>query len=168
MAKTSAEPSADDDGEAYGQEGEFYICATCGKSVPISRIEGQCTCGKKVCTECGKKYPLCAKCGWVICRHCHSQSTQDKKHYHNACMPTSSGCFIATAAYGSPLATELDTLREFRDQGLSQTALGSSLIQLYYAMSPPLAEAIAGSSGLRALVRFCLNPIVVVLKLRYD
>lgn len=67
-------------------------------------------------------------------------------------------CAIATAAYGSPLAKELDTLRFFRDQYLP-----SSLANLYYKSSPPIANAVSRHNSLRALTRLTLKPIIALL-----
>jgi len=51
-----------------------------------------------------------------------------------------SGCFIATAAYGTPQAEEIDRLREFRDDVLLQNILGTLFVGAYYRLSPPIAE----------------------------
>ena len=67
--------------------------------------------------------------------------------------PVGDGCFIATAAYGTSTAEEIDTLRAFRDEVLLQNSLGSRLVTLYYEVSPPVADFISEHEGLRTLVR---------------
>ena len=74
-------------------------------------------------------------------------------------------CFIATAAYGTSSAAELDTLRAFRDEVLLQNSLGSRLVALYYEISPPLADFISEHEVLRTLVRELLvDPVVWVVE----
>lgn len=75
-----------------------------------------------------------------------------------------SNCFIATAAYGTTTAEELDVLREFRDVKLESNLVGRKITDLYYFVSPPIANIIARSEKLRAFVRKCLNPIINILK----
>ncbi|GAG59642.1 unnamed protein product, partial [marine sediment metagenome] len=58
----------------------------------------------------------------------------------------SGGCFIATAAYGTPTAEQIDVLREFRDVVLLESTAGSQFVFLYYQLSPPVADFISGSS----------------------
>jgi hypothetical protein len=70
------------------------------------------------------------------------------------------GCFIATAAYGSPLAPQVDVLRAFRERYLRPYALGRVAIRLYETWSPPLADAVRSSDALRLVVRAMLWPIV--------
>jgi len=71
------------------------------------------------------------------------------------------GCFIATAAYGTPTAKQIDVLREFRDVVLLKSTLGTVFVALYYRLSPPVADFIAGNEVVRTLVRDLLvNPIV--------
>lgn len=71
------------------------------------------------------------------------------------------GCFIATAAYGTDTAGQLDMLRAFRDQVLLESTLGSQLVALYYDVSPPIADFIAENDLLRAAVReLLIDPIV--------
>jgi hypothetical protein len=77
---------------------------------------------------------------------------------------TASGCFIATAAYGSPTAQQLDVLRGFRDGVLLESTAGSQLVDLYYRLSPPVADFISGSGILRTLVRELLvDPVARVV-----
>jgi hypothetical protein len=71
------------------------------------------------------------------------------------------GCFIATAAYGTDTARQLDTLRAFRDRVLLKDPLGSKFVSLYYKTSPPIANFIAEHSVLRTVVREALiDPVV--------
>lgn len=72
----------------------------------------------------------------------------------------SSSCFIATAAYGSPLAPQVQTLREFRDAYLLTNSVGRWFVAQYYQFSPPLADFIARHNHVRACVRVGLTPFV--------
>lgn len=70
------------------------------------------------------------------------------------------GCFIATAAYGSPLEKEVELLRRFRDQVMINLPLGSSIIELYYEISPPIARMISRSEPLRGITQMMLLPLI--------
>jgi len=69
-------------------------------------------------------------------------------------------CFIATAAFGSPMEPQVRFLREFRDRFLMSNRPGRAFLNLYYRFSPPLARFIAGHEGLRLTVRWTLLPVV--------
>jgi hypothetical protein len=74
------------------------------------------------------------------------------------------GCFIATAAYGTPLAPEINVLRNWRDNSLSKTWFGRLFVKVYYNTSPPIARFIAKRESLKRLVRGCLKPMIRQLK----
>jgi hypothetical protein len=77
---------------------------------------------------------------------------------------TVTACFVATAAYGSPLATEIDALRRFRDRQLSATAPGRVLVQAYQEFGPRAARVIAQSDTLRSWVRAALAPVIALVR----
>ncbi len=79
-----------------------------------------------------------------------------------------SGCFIATAAYGTPFAEEIEVLRNWRDDFLEVSSPGRAFIKAYYSMSPPVADNISESGVKRKFVRTLLSPVVKVLKDRYS
>lgn len=72
------------------------------------------------------------------------------------------GCFIATAAYGSAMAPQVDVLRTFRERVLRPSPVGRAFIRWYERWSPPLAELIRGDERLRATARVVLWPAVGV------
>jgi hypothetical protein len=71
-------------------------------------------------------------------------------------------CFIATAAYGTPMAEEIQILREFRDEYLLTNPLGQALVGIYYRVSPPMAEFITEHPSLKPIVRAGLLPAVTM------
>jgi hypothetical protein len=74
-------------------------------------------------------------------------------------------CFIATAAYGSVMAPEVETFRQFRGKFLLKSKAGRWFVRTYYKLSPPLADFIAHNDGLRFLARAILLPLLAFVKI---
>ena len=74
-------------------------------------------------------------------------------------------CFISTAAFGSDMAPEVQTFREFRNKFLLTNALGKYFVRQYYDYSPPMADMIASSEVLKTIARAILYPILGFAKL---
>ena len=77
-----------------------------------------------------------------------------------------SGCFIATACYGSPLAKEVQILSQFRDQYLLTNVFGRMLVRLYYFVSPGIAGFIAKHGVCKEPIRMVLGRAISCLKKR--
>jgi hypothetical protein len=75
-----------------------------------------------------------------------------------------SGCFIATAAYGSAQTAGVLALRRARDAARRASPLASAAAALYERASPPLADLLRATLTGRALVRRALGPIVEPLQ----
>jgi hypothetical protein len=69
-------------------------------------------------------------------------------------------CFIATAAYGSLMANDVELLRRFRDVALRHSVLGELFVEGYYTFGPPLAGVVGESELLRSTARDALAPVV--------
>lgn len=74
-------------------------------------------------------------------------------------------CFIATAAFGSEMAPEVQIFREFRDRYLLHNFIGRWFVKTYYRMSPPLAAIIKKNEFLKASARGILWPILMSIKI---
>lgn len=69
-------------------------------------------------------------------------------------------CFIATAAFGTPYAVEVQTLRFFRDQTLRNSLMGRRFICLYYKYSPRVACLLDKQAWLKPTVRGLLRLMI--------
>ena len=76
-----------------------------------------------------------------------------------------SPCYIATATYGTPLDSNIDVLRDFRDDVLMTNPFGEAFVSTYYASSPSIADALRENDGLRTVTRLTLiTPLVYLSK----
>ncbi|MEY4509294.1 MAG: hypothetical protein RLZZ450_1416 [Pseudomonadota bacterium] len=77
---------------------------------------------------------------------------------------TVSPCFVATAAYGSPLAAEISVLRRVRDRYLASHGPGRRFVAAYYDVGPKLANVVRERAWLRTLSRAALWPVVALAR----
>ncbi|MCM8770097.1 MAG: hypothetical protein NC911_10640 [Candidatus Omnitrophica bacterium] len=71
-------------------------------------------------------------------------------------------CFIATAAFDTPLAGPVQVLRNFRDNLLLKFQAGKGFVAWYYRHSPLAARFISRYPLAKWLVRMCLYPVVAI------
>jgi Tol biopolymer transport system component len=69
-------------------------------------------------------------------------------------------CFIATACYGSPMAEDVQVLRNFRDQYLMKNPAGRIFVRLYNRYGPIVADFIQDKESLKIIIRQFLRPII--------
>jgi hypothetical protein len=86
--------------------------------------------------------------------------------------PTTSeggGCLIATAAYGSEMGTEVQQLRELRDNQLMNTESGAAFMgsfnHIYYSFSPVIADYERENSYFKEAVKLAITPMISSLSL---
>ncbi|MBQ8612250.1 MAG: hypothetical protein IJ412_11170 [Oscillospiraceae bacterium] len=77
---------------------------------------------------------------------------------------SSTGCYIATAVYGSYDCPEVWTLRRFRDEILKNSIWGRIFIRFYYMVSPKLVEHFGKRDWFHCFWRRNLDRFVAYLK----
>ena len=79
------------------------------------------------------------------------------------------GCLIATAAYGSELAPQVQFLREIRDNTVMSTSSGTAFMsgfnQLYYSFSPTIADMERENPMFQEAVRAFITPMISTLSI---
>jgi len=84
-------------------------------------------------------------------------------------IPITGGCLIATATYGSTLATQVQMLREIRDTQLLQTDSGTLFMEhfnaFYYTFSPTIAQWERDSPTFKNLVKITITPLITSLSI---
>lgn len=76
-----------------------------------------------------------------------------------------SGCFIATAVYGSYNAPNVRTFRSFRDHCLLKNEVGRGCVRFYYKHGPHWAGFIQEHPVLRTPIRTGLDGVAYILRL---
>ena len=83
--------------------------------------------------------------------------------------PQGGGCIIATAAFGSEMAPQVQLLREIRDNTVLQTESGTSFMtgfnQFYYSFSPIIADYERENPVFKEVVKLTLTPLLTSLSL---
>ncbi len=79
------------------------------------------------------------------------------------------GCLIATAAFGSEMAPQVQFLRELRDNTVLQTESGTNFMtgfnQFYYSFSPTIADYERENPAFKEAVKITLTPLLTSLTL---
>jgi len=79
------------------------------------------------------------------------------------------GCLIATAAFGSEMAPQVQFLREIRDNTVLQTESGSAFMtgfnQFYYSFCPAVADYDREIPAFKEAVKITLSPLLTSLSL---
>jgi len=77
------------------------------------------------------------------------------------------GCLIATAAFGSEMAPQVQFLREIRDNTVLQTQSGSTFMtgfnQFYYSFSPAIADYERENPAFKEAVKIAITPMLTSL-----
>ena len=77
------------------------------------------------------------------------------------------GCLIATAAFGSEMAPQIQFLREIRDNTVLQTESGSAFMtgfnQFYYSFSPAIADYERENPAFKEVVKIAVTPMLTSL-----
>ena len=93
-----------------------------------------------------------------------NDSSTENKSQDNA-----GGCLIATAAFGSELAPQVQQLRELRDTQLLQTESGKSFMRsfndLYYSFSPTIADYERENPLFKEAVKIMITPMISSLSI---
>ena len=95
-----------------------------------------------------------------VCQVIQTTETEEEK---------GGGCLIATAAYGSELAPQVQMLREIRDNQLMNTESGSAFMttfnEAYYSFSPIIADMERESPIFKEIVKAGLTPMISTLSI---
>lgn len=82
---------------------------------------------------------------------------------------TTSGCLIATATYGSEVASEVQFLREYRDEIIMKTFSGREFMKVfnmwYYSFSPKVADFERRYEPIRIIAQYALYPLLGILQI---
>lgn len=94
-------------------------------------------------------------------------ATQTAEEYQSKTSSGSFGCLIATATYGSPQASEVQLVREYRDGMIRTSYSGSRFVEgfnlWYYSFSPAVAGYIENHPLVKSVMQVCLIPLLYII-----
>jgi len=97
------------------------------------------------------------------------QSTKQETKEQEPTESKDSGCLIATAAYGSEMAPQVQLLREIRDNALLKTSSGTSFMagfnSIYYSFSPTVAAWERQNPVFKEAVKITITPLISTLSI---
>ena len=107
--------------------------------------EEQQYCEEKGLTQSSQECPVCGQIlgsnpNCMICNDLKNRTAPVQRTQLQS--QQKSGCYIATAVYGSYDCPQVLVLRKFRDEILSKSRCGRAFIKMYYFFSPPLANSL--------------------------
>lgn len=92
------------------------------------------------------------------------QNIVDQFEMNSSRSSGSSGCYIATMAYGSYEHPQVLELRKFRDNTLSKSSIGKGFIKTYYKYSPRLVENLKDKPLVNKTIKSILNIVIRIIK----
>ena len=149
----------------FAEKSEKKRCPLCGNEMSYEALGQICSNGHEALRYTamgGESYFTKSDSVAEKCRELKHTVTQDGDLWNISVAPEQkSGCFIATACYGSPDHLSVVILREYRDRRLLCNALGRSFIRFYYLVSPTIARFLARRQRLASFVRKHLLDAIV-------
>ena len=123
-----------------------------------------------LCNDTGRSEEAIQHAKWVLANETDLDSTsrmmmQVLAGQTSSEVLSSSRCFVATVAFGSPTSIEVSVLRAFRDQRLRSGSTGRMCIALYERLSPPVSRFVGAHVILRKIVHLALLPVVAMTRL---
>ena len=118
---------------------------------------------KKAIDLCGYGYGSCTpelkEAGNKFYERCKQKIRKYEPSYGVA-VPSSGGCYIATAVYGSYNCPQVWTLRRYRDNVLAETWIGRMFIRTYYAISPAIVKCFGKTKLFNKFWKVLLDKLV--------
>ena len=151
----------------------LYKCGSCSKIACSECALESDGITRKKCPFCGSDYTIYSEIKPTAesISSGNVENKQQAKSSYNSNVgekSKSSGCYIATACYGSYDCTQVLTFRHYRDEYLSQTLAGRMFIKIYYALSPSFAKWLENKHRINTFIReIFLEPIYKSLNDKY-